>query len=86
MDRAGKKVTFRSSAAELPVNAMIAFDSEPEAAWLVQHDCVRRWTPAGYTSSRGVPDEIVTVLTRRSTVQVLTAGFVAEVHPSALMP
>lgn len=82
MDRGGRKVVYRAAAKELPVNVMIALDSGPGVSWLVREDCLRRWTPGGYTSSRPLPDEIVEVLTPRSSVHVLAAGFVAKLHPS----
>lgn len=83
MDRDGRKVTYRAPASELPDGTMLVLDVEPDTAWLLHQDRLLRWTPARYASATAVPDEVVTVLTPRSTVKVLGAGFVPEVHVSA---
>lgn len=83
IDRAGKKVTYRALASELPDGAMVALDNDPEAAWLVCENVLRRWSPSGYVDARDLSDETVTVLTPASTVRVLAAGYLAGVHPSA---
>jgi hypothetical protein len=83
MDRAGRKVTYRALASELPVGTMVSLDDETKVAWLVLNNKILRWSPAGYSRARALPDGNVTVLSPASTVQALTAGYVASVHPSA---
>lgn len=83
MDRAGRKITYRALVSELPVGTMVAFDDEPKAAWSVYSSHLRRWSPSGYIETRVHVDEQVTVLTPKSTVQVIKAGYVVKVHESA---
>ena len=86
MDRAGRKVTYLAMASDLPDGAIVALDSEPHAAWLVLKRKLLRWSSAGYTERRALPDEIVNVLTPLSTVSVMRAGYIAAVHESAEGP
>ena len=47
----------------------------------------QNWTPGGYQGSgRPAPATSVTVITPRSTVAVLAAGYRPVVHPSAVTP
>lgn len=53
--------------------------------YLVLGDRLLPWTPEGYRPARERPSGLeVTVLTPRSTVATLRAGFKPRLHPSAL--
>lgn len=55
-----------------------------EGAFLLWHGRLHHWTPGGYDRSHPAePDEIIDVLTPRSIVNALRAGYVPEVQPSA---
>ena len=83
IDRHDRKVTYRAAMHELPAGAMIARDAEPDVAWLLWKNQFWRWSPAGYSDPRGVTDEVVTVLTPRCSVRVLSSGYGLKVHESA---
>ena len=72
--------THQAELASLPDGAFIAQDG---AAWLVHHDALLRWTPAGYTARRPRTPGAVTLLTPPSLVAVLAAGYTPALHPSA---
>jgi hypothetical protein len=57
---------------ELPDGAFVLVDGEP---WLVLGDELLRWTPGGYADRRRRPPETAVVVTPRSTVRVLRAGW-----------
>lgn len=78
--RGGAKKTFRAPCDGLPAGTIIERDGR---ALLVRGDELLRWTPGGYAGRQVRPDGLVTVLTPRSTVAVLRAGYVPGVHPSA---
>lgn len=79
------KRTFTAGLDELPDGVFVMFpdgDGEPH---LVLGEALLTWTPAGYTGRRDLRDvDEVTVLTPRSTVAAIRAGYGPEVHPSAL--
>ena len=52
-------------------------------AWLVHDDRLLRWTSHGYDGARDLdPDRGVWVLTPRTTVFVLGAGYRPALHPT----
>ena len=56
-----------------------------ENAYLVQNDRLLVWTAGGYTGQKNRPhDAKVIVLTPKSTVETIRAGYVPEIHPSAV--
>ena len=76
------KRVYREDLSELPDGAYIAMDSR---AWLILGDMLLAWSAQGYTERRERPRHLgVEVLTPRSTVAVLNAGYRVAVHPSAL--
>jgi hypothetical protein len=81
----GQKITYRSQLAALPDGAFVRLeDGGPTSSYLVDNDRLLRWTPAGYEPSRPRPQRRdVEVLTPRSIVAVLSAGYRPMVHPSA---
>ena len=80
----GKKVTYRSRLKELPTGVFVALDGEAETAFLVAVSILWRWTPSGYTAPRALdPTVEATVLTPRSIVHAIRAGYVPVLHTSA---
>lgn len=71
----------RAHAVDLPDAAMVAMDG---VAWLKLGDDLWSWTPSGYGTNRTLPDVELDVLTPASTLSVLRAGYVAQVHSSGL--
>ena len=67
----------------LPDGTFVVLD-EPDRAWVVRGDMLLEWSPGGYLSYIKWPDrQTVSVLTPRSIVAALSAGYVPEIHPSA---
>ena len=74
------KMTYRSDLASLPDGAYVAIENR---AWLVWRDALLAWSPQGYSEIRKrSPRQEVDVLTPRSTVAILAAGYGVGVHPS----
>jgi hypothetical protein len=70
-------------ARDLPDGAFVVRDGE---AWLVRGAALRRWTPTGYTDRAPRPAGTATVITPRTLVDVLRAGWrgaVPLLHGSA---
>ena len=76
----GARVTYPAPLRELPDGVFIVRDGDP---WLVSDGSLRRWTPAGYTDRTGLFDGSAAVLTPRSTVAAIRAGYRPLLHPSA---
>jgi hypothetical protein len=68
----GARVTYTAPLSELPDGTFIVHDDEP---WLVNDGGLRRWTPAGYTDRIDQFDGPAAVLTPRSTVAAIRAGY-----------
>jgi hypothetical protein len=65
----------------LPDSAIIALE---EGAFAVKDSSLLQWTPSGYGTRQRRPDGIIVeVLTPRSTLAVLTAGYRPQWHASA---
>lgn len=78
---AGERRTHQAPVDGLPDGAMIELDGRP---WLVLGSSLLAWSQGGYTGGRDRPrDSLVTVLTPRATVDVLTAGYRPVLHPTA---
>jgi len=80
---AGRRVkrVYRENLAALPDGAYIAAD---DRAWLVWGKTLFAWSAQGYTERRKRSRHgEVDVLTPRSTVAVLAAGYQVAIHPSA---
>jgi hypothetical protein len=77
---AGRKRTYQARCDDLPSGAFIELDGQP---WLIGGGQLSRWTPGGYADRRPLPGGSVTVLTPRSTVCVIGAGYLPGVHASA---
>lgn len=78
----GQKATFEARVGDLPTGAFVRWR---DGAYLVLGGRLFRWSPEGYTAALDIsPDQIVDVLTPRSTLAVFEAGYDADVHESAL--
>jgi hypothetical protein len=77
----GVRRTYQATLSGLPDGAMADIDGDP---WLVRGGQLLKWTPAGYSeSSTPDPATVVTVITPRTTVAVLAAGYQPVMHPTA---
>jgi hypothetical protein len=74
--------TYRAGAATLPDGAFVTLDDVPGEAYLLWREALHRWTPEGYGARRSLPAGDVRVLTPRSSVNALVAGYVPVVHAS----
>jgi hypothetical protein len=69
----------------LPDGVFVTLAGWKERAYLVFGDYLLAWSPAGYGERRRRPKgEEVKVLTPQSTVRTIRAGYVPEIHPSAV--
>jgi hypothetical protein len=78
------KPVFAAKLRDLPDGVFVRHPDRPEVACLVWDDGLLVWTPGGYASRlprRNSAD--VLVLTPRSTVGAIRAGYAPEIHPSA---
>jgi hypothetical protein len=79
------KRSFVAALDELPDGVFVTVTAWGEQAYLVWGDRLLEWTPGGYGERRRRPKGTeVTVLTPESTVATIRAGFVPEVHLSAV--
>jgi len=78
-DRRDKR-TYVATVAELPDGAMVEVDG---TASLVRAGALWRWTPGGYGAPREAPGGELVVLTPRSVVAAIAAGYAPALHPSA---
>ncbi len=69
----GEQATFTALPGELPDGVIVVAEHDvPELLWAGR---LRRWTPDGYAGARPAPAQPVRVLTPRSTVAAIAAGF-----------
>ena len=69
---------------ELPDGVFVTNSAWDERAYLVSGDYLLAWSPGGYSKRRRRPNgEEVNVLTPKSTVATIRAGYVPEIHISA---
>ena len=81
VDAAGAKPVWQAEAPSLPSGTFVRAEGAPHlllASWLLA------WTPGGYEATRPRPEAgPLDVLTPRSIVAVLSAGYCPSLHPSA---
>ena len=66
---------------KLPNGVFVAFEAEPEAAWLLWNGELLKWQPAGYSERRKkIAGTAVILLTPLSTVNAIAAGYIPHVH------
>ncbi len=80
----GGKVTYRAALADLPDGAMVCLPGSPGRAALIQDGRLLAWSPAGYGEPRETTADTVEVLTPKSSVAVLAAGYRPLLHPIAV--
>ena len=79
------KRSFVAALDELPDGVFVTVAAWGEQAYLVWGDRLLAWSPGGYGERRRRPKgEEVKVLTPPSTVETIRAGYVPEIHPSAV--
>jgi hypothetical protein len=72
----GSQGTYRARLRDLPDGVFVTVDREPDTALLVARGCLWPWTPGGYaTPVLPEADGEATVLTPRSTVRAIAAGY-----------
>lgn len=80
------KRTFTANIDQLPDGVFVILEDEGRAH-LLWEGRILEWSPGGYTVSRPLPQgEVVSVVTPRSTVAAIRAGYLPGVHPSAKRP
>ena len=78
------KRSFVAALDDLPDGVNVAVAAWGERAHLVWGDALLAWSPGGYGERRRRPKgEAACVLTPKSTVGAIRAGYVPEIHPSA---
>jgi len=82
LDNQRRKRTYPSSLSELPAGVLAA---DPEGVpFLVLNDgLILRWQPGGYSRDLPLPADPVSVLTPKSIVMAIAAGYPVGIHPSA---
>lgn len=69
---------------EVPDGVFVTSPAWGEHAYLVLDARLLKWSPGGYTEIRDRPSGAqVSVLTPKSTVETIGAGYTPEIHPSA---
>ena len=79
------KRVFEASLGEMPNGVFVRHADWGEDAYLVWNGGLLAWTAGGYTRRMDRPKKAeVAVLTPEATVAALRAGYVPEIHPSAV--
>ena len=80
-----KKKVHLANLAELPNGVFVKLADCGENAYLLWNGRLLLWTAGGYSGQKKRPhDAKVVVLTPKSTVEAIRAGYVPEIHPSAV--
>lgn len=82
--RTRRQVTFEAPLDDLPDGTFVALADGPDAPLLVLAANLLPWTFEGYGAPQRRPRGTATVLTPRSTVAALAAGYAPVLHPSAI--
>jgi hypothetical protein len=78
------KRSFTAAVNELPDGVFVTVDAWGEQAYLVWADRLLEWSPGAYRQRRPRPNgKEVRVLTPKSIVKAIRAGYIPEVHTSA---
>lgn len=82
--RTRRQVTYAAPLHELPDGAFAALPDAPAQPLLIHGDCLLPWSFDGYGAPTPRPRGVIAdVLTPRSTVAALAAGYTPVLHPSA---
>jgi len=85
LDAARRQATFTARLDSLPDGVFVTLPESPAAALLLWQQQLHRWSAGGYTAHiASHPNLTVRVLTPRSTVNAITAGYVPSVHTTAM--
>ena len=69
---------------ELPDGVFVTLEERADHALLIQGDSLLAWSPAGYGERLPrMKGKVVSVLTPRSTLAAIRAGFVPQIHATA---
>ena len=80
----GQKITYRAQLSALPDGTFVRLLDGTTESYLVDSNRLLPWSPAGYGPPLPAPKRReVEVLTPRSIVAVLSAGYRPMLHPSA---
>lgn len=80
-----QKLTYAAPLAQLPNGCFITLPPDRQP-YLVLDEALLAWSPEGYRQKLARPHErVVQVLTPRSVVRTLAAGYHAAIHPTALL-
>jgi hypothetical protein len=83
VDSDGSKRSYVGALDKLPNGVFVVLEAEGKEAFLLWGDSLLPWSPGGYGKRRPRPKgERVHVLTPKSIVATIRAGYVPEVHPS----
>jgi hypothetical protein len=75
------KRTFTAKLGELPDGVFVTLEQASDQPFLLWEDRILEWSPGGYKRVRPLPKgEVVSVLTPRSTVAAIRAGYVPELY------
>jgi hypothetical protein len=78
------KAVFTAALEQLPDGVLVTAADSGDEAYLVRGNALLGWSPGGYGPPQRRPSNLaVRVLTPRSTVRAITAGYVPEIHRSA---
>lgn len=81
------KRTFTAKLGDLPDDVFVTRDRAMGTACLLWKGNILEWSPGGYTASRPLPHgEMISVVTPKSTVAAIRAGYLPGIHPSAKRP
>ena len=88
VDRIGpirSKRSFQAELDDLPDGVFVTLEGRTDRAFLIQGDSLLAWSPEGYRERLPrTSGNMVAVVTPVSTVAAIQAGFVPQVHPSAM--
>jgi hypothetical protein len=76
------KLTFRARVTELPDGTMVRQPGPARKAMLIQKGRLMEWSPGGYVGTHSFTDNVFEVLTPKSSVLVLAAGYCPFLHAS----
>jgi hypothetical protein len=83
-ERLAPRESRRARLEELPDGVFFTLQESGGDAYLVWDSSLLRWSPGGYRERQPRPKGMrVWLLTPRSTVEAIRAGYTPEVHPSA---
>lgn len=77
------KGVFEANLRELPNGVFVTSGFWRLNAYLVWNDSLLAWSAGGYSKRLDRPEIVVSVLTPKSTVAAVRAGYMPEIHPSA---